>query len=310
MNICIITDSAVDLTADLRKEFGIGDYVHGFVVRPDGTQFKADLDWGNVTKEEYFGSMKHGKALYKTATSSTQEVIDLFTKHLQAGEDILGMTIGHAFSGMYDIFVNTAKKVLADFPERKIEIIDTCRYGGAYALLAYQAHQYISQGLSVTEVAAKLNEEKFCTHQMGPLDDLFFLNRSGRVSKTIAVMGTMVGIRPLADFDPNGFCHPIGKVKGANKALECTVQYVKKTMVDPAHNVIFVSNSDRPEEGAKLAALLAKEVKPLKIYETSIGQLTGANLGPGLAAAFYLGNKLSEGCVDETKILADIVAGK
>jgi DegV family protein with EDD domain len=305
--IAIITDSAVDFDASLRRKFGIADYVHGVVVRPDGTQFLADLDWHNVSSKDYYGSMARGHNLYKTATCSIAEVEEVFKKHFAAGEDILGLTIGSAFSGMFNLFKTIGEKTVALYPGRKIEVIDTCRYGGAYGLLVISAHELIKEGKSLEEVASFLNENKLKTHQMGPLDDLFFLNRSGRVSKTIAIMGTMVGIRPLADFQSNGFCQPIGKIKGLNAALEATVNYVKETITDANKATIVVSHSNRPDAARKLVEMIKKEIHPKEVILTEIGQITGANLGPGLCAAFYYGEEVSKDCEKEKAVMAKIL---
>jgi fatty acid-binding protein DegV len=99
----------------------------------------------------------------------------------------------------------------------------------------------LESGMAFEDTVAYLNAHKNEIHQMGPLDDLFFLNRSGRVSKTIAVMGTMVGIRPLADFQSNGFCQVLGKVKGMNHALEVGAEYVKRSIASPANATIIVA---------------------------------------------------------------------
>jgi EDD domain protein, DegV family len=305
----IIADSAVDLNSSLRESFGIADYVHGIVVRPDGSQFLADDDWGNMTPEDYFSSMARGKCLYKSATCSASEVDEVFKKHLAQGEDILGITIGSAFSGMNNLFSASAKRLQPQFPERKIMVVDSCRYSGAYALLCLRAHELLSEGHSLEETVEDLEANKNRIHQMGPLDDLFFLNRSGRVSKTIAVMGTMVGIRPLADFQSNGFCQPLGKVKGMNHALDVSTEYVKRSIADPANATIIVAHSFRHDEAERFVNLLKEKVNPKAIYLTSIGQISGANVGPGLVAAFYFGAPISEKNQAETALLESIIKG-
>jgi len=305
----IIADSAVDLSADLREQFGIADYVHGIVVRPDGSQFLADDDWGNLTPEDYFGSMARGKCLYKSATCSAAEVDDVFKKHLELGEDILGITIGSAFSGMNNLFSAAAKRLAPLYPKQKIAVVDSTRYSGAYALLCLKAHECLESGMSFDDTVIYLNTHKNEIHQMGPLDDLFFLNRSGRVSKTIAVMGTMVGIRPLADFQSNGFCQVLGKVKGMNHALDVSAEYVKRSIANPSESAIIVAHSFRHEEAERYVALLKEKVNPKAIYLTSVGQISGANIGPGLVAAFYYGKSESEGNKDEMALLESIIKG-
>jgi fatty acid-binding protein DegV len=120
----------------------------------------------------------------------------------------------------------------------------------------------------------------------------------------------MVGIRPCADFLPNGYCQPVGKVKGMNKSLEVSVKYLAKTIVDPANATIIVANSGREEGAKRLVELIQQNEKPKEVISTSVGQLSGANIGPGLVAAFYFGASISEGCEKEKALFADIVAGK
>lgn len=308
--IALIVDSAVDLDKGLRDEFNVADYVHGIVIRPDGSQFFADDDWSEKEQEEYFSSMARGKKLYKSATCSQGEAEEVFSKHLQAGEDILAISIGSAFSGMFNLFNSVAKRLAPTYPKQKIIVVDSARYSGAYGLLVVRASQLIKEGKTIEEVAKALDEEKLSIHQMGPLDDLFFLNRSGRVTKTIAVMGTMVGIRPLADFQPNGFCQPIGKVKGMNKALETAAEYVAMTIKDPKDSIVIVAHSFRKKEAEAFIGLLEDKVGPKRIILTSVGQISGASIGPGLIAAFYFGKPISQGCIEEKAVLDNIIKGQ
>jgi DegV family protein with EDD domain len=305
--IVLIADSAVDLDATLRAKFGIADYVHGIVLRPDGTQFLADCDWENMTPEEYFGSMAKGKKIYRSATCSGAEAEALFKKHLEAGEDVLAISIASVFSGIYNLFVSLAKRLAPLYPKQKIAVVDSCRYSGGYALLCLRAHELIEQGLSFDEVVAQVEKDKNKIHQFGPLDDLFFLNRSGRVSRTIAIMGTMVGIRPLADFQKNGYCGVLGKTKGENHALEVGVKYVEKTITDPNSSTILVCHSNRPEEAKHYAELLTAALKPAALHIQSVGQISGANIGPGLVAAFYFGAPISEDLAREKALLAELL---
>jgi fatty acid-binding protein DegV len=304
--IALITDSAVDFDAALRRKFGIADYVHGVVVRPDGTQFLADLDWHNISSKDYYGSMARGHNLYKTATCSIAEVEDLFKKHFAAGEDILGLTIGSAFSGSYNLFKTIAERIQPQFPERKIAIIDTCRYGGAYGLLAISAHNLIKEGKSLEEVADFLNANKLKTHQMGPLGRSFLPQPLGPGLKDHRHHGHHGWHPSLSGFPSNGFCQPIGKIKGLNAALEATV-LCQRNHQRCENATIVVSHSNRPDAAKKLVEMIKKEIHPKEVVLTEIGQITGANLGPGLCAAFYYGEEVSPACEKEKAVMAKIL---
>ena len=303
--IVIIADSAIDFRRDLREEFCIADYVHGVITRPDGTQFLADNDWENITPEEYFTSMNKGKILYKTATSTMAETIEVFEKHLQKGEDIIAVSIGTAFSGMYNLF-NVVKNQLQDkYPNNKMVVVDSTRYSGALGLLCIKASESIKAGKDIETIEKEMNELKTKIHQMGPLDDLYFLNKGGRISKPIAVMGTLVGIRPLADFLPNGFANVLGKTKGENKAIEISAEYVKEMIRDKS--VIVIADSNRAKEADYYESVLKSYVNPDRIIRTSVGQLSGANIGPGLVSCFFIGDPITEDGAAEKAVLTKII---
>ena len=89
-DFAILTDSSCDLTRDLRERFGVEDYLHGFLVFPDGHQEKADLDWGNMSAERFYGGMKEKKELYTTAQPGMQDFIDLRARNRRrAGPECL-----------------------------------------------------------------------------------------------------------------------------------------------------------------------------------------------------------------------------
>ena len=136
--------------------------------------------------------------------------------------------------------------------------------------------------------------------------DLFFLNKGGRISKPIAVMGTLVGIRPLADFMTNGFAQVLGKTKGENHALEISAEYVKEMIRDKS--VVVIADSNRPKEADYFETVLKSYVNPDKIIRTSIGQFSGANIGPGLVACFFVGDVVTEDGAAEKEVLAKILA--
>ena len=307
-NFVIITDSSCDLNFELRERFGVShDYVKGLVYNPDGTSAESSCDWDDLTAKAYFASMTNKKNVYKSSIPSIEAVVTIFKKHLDLGEDILGITISSGLSGMNNLF-NVAKKRLEnEYPERKIIIVDSYRYSTSLAVLLMNAGMLKKEGKSIEEVANWVNENKNTVHQMGPMDDLFFLSRSGRISKTKAIMGSLIGIKPLADFNTEGMSTVVGKAKGYNQAFLATVKYIKQTIINPNEQIIFVAHSNREEQAQKLKQLIIKHIRPKEIIVNSVGKYCGANIGPGLIAAFYIGKPISEGVKQETELMEDIL---
>lgn len=309
-NFAIVTDSSCDINSSLMKKFGIDGVIRGVVYAPDGTQLLADIDWENISPEEFYTSMKGRNILYKTATPSAGEVLNVLEPVLQSGRDILTISLSSAISGTFQIVQTAANELLEKYPERKIVCVDSLRYASAAALLVTLASKKRKSGASIEETAEYLNEIKYSIHQMGPLDDLFFCVKTGRITNFQALFGTLIGVNSLADFSRKGMSLVVGKAKGKKAAFNATVNYITETIKNPEEQIIFIAHSNREESAKLLAEELKKRLNPKDIIINHIGMSCGASIGPGLYAAYYVGNPISEGEVDEKKTMESILKSK
>ena len=306
----IIPDTACDLTKDLREKYGIEDYLHGVLIYPDGSEHLADLDWENMSADEFFGSMKGGKTIYNTATPKEGEVREVFEKHLKAGEDILNICLSSGLSGIYQMHSRIAEELSAKYPERKIIVVDSLRYSTSLALVVIDACKARAEGKTIEETAALVEETKKTVHQMGSMTDMFFLVKKGRVSNFKAFFGQLVGMNLMADFsDVNGMSEVIGRVKGPKDAMKASVEYMKIIGRDLKDQTIFVAHSNRRPTAELLKSLIEEEIGPKEVIINDVGQACGANIGPGLCAAYFHGAPVSEGLKDEREAMAKIIEG-
>ena len=306
----LVTDFGCALTADLRARFGIDDYVNGNVTYPDGHTVKSDLDWKSMTPDQYFNSFKDKKFILKTSCPNVDEIYNMFVPFAKEGRDVLMVTISHALSGTYNFALKAAEKLVADYPNVKARVVDSLRYSTAQGMLLSYASKMREEGKSCDEVADWLEENKYCFHQIGIMDDLFFLARNGRVNKAAALMGTLVGVEPMADFSSNGLCSVVGKGKGKKKSLDAAVSYLQKLAIDPKNQILFLAHSLRDQEAAYFKKVLEERVGPKEVIMSSVDMFCGANIGPGLVAVFFYGQKISEDLSEEKKVLAECLQGK
>lgn len=306
----IIPDATCDLPRELRERFDIPDYIPGVLYLPDGTESRSDLDWENMTQKEFYSILKQKDAFFKTASASIGEAQAVIEKQFAKGLDVLIVTIAARMSVTYDICVKAGEALKEAYPERRLVVFDSLRYSAGISVQVVAAASLRKQGKSLDETVAWLQANSDRVHQMGPLDDLFFCRKMGRVSNMSAIMGTLIGIRPMADFNRDGANTVIGKTKGAKKAEAATVEYVRRTVEHPEEQIIFVAHSNREEEALSLKARLEQEIAPREIIIIPIGQACGPSIGPGLVAAYYYGKPISEGLAEESAIMADILSAK
>lgn len=306
----IIPDSSSDMVRALRERFDIPDYVPGVITPPGGDSVFVDIDWESHTPQEFYGSMSGRNSLYKTACAPIGDVIAVYEKQLAQGKDVLAITLSSALSATYQCCQMAAKELMGKYPERKILIVDSLRYSGAAALLTILAAQKRDSGATLEETAAYLEEVRHQVHQMGSMDDLFFLVKTKRVTSFKALFGTMVGLNILADFNRKGMSQVLGKAKGKKVALSAILDYVEQTACNPRDQIMIVAHSVRKEAAQALADQLKQRLSPKEIIMLDVGMSCGASIGPGLCAVYYVGQPITETMEQETAILAKALEKK
>ena len=304
----IIPDASCDLTKELRERFDIPDYVSGTFYFPDGKEAVADLDWKLIDPVTYYKSMSDRKTLYKTASAARGNIIAVYEKFLKEGKDVLGFALSSGLSGTYQSCVKVAQELMEKYPERKIIVIDSLRYSTAIALLAIMADKKRKEGATLEETAAYVDEHKHRIHQIGPMDDLFFLVKTGRISNAKAFFGTLMGINPMADFSRQGLSQVLGKFKGKKNAFNAVIEYMRGTIENPEDQIIFVMHSNREQAAQALAQRIRDTFHPREVIINHVGLSCGASVGPGLCAAFYEGKPISENMTEETALMLKIIA--
>lgn len=302
----IMPDLTCDLSDEYQKEYGI-DVIMGHYVTPDGVEHDSALNWKNINKEEFFKELKKNPNGFKSAPPSIGECYRAFVEHIKKGEDIIAMTISSTLSGTYQFMVNAKEMALKEYPNAKIEVVDSRRFGPGFGLMALYAAKLRNEGKSFEEVVNWLHENKNRFHQSGWMDDLSFVAKKGRLTHAKAFFGSLVGIKPCGEFDYNGLTTVIGKAKGEEQAYKVLIKYIQEHIENPEEQIIFVATSNRDKQAETFKKLLLEniKVKDVRVNETFVN--VSINIGPGLMAAYYLGKPITEGLKEETESFARIL---
>ena len=308
-NFAILTDAGGDFTREIIQKYGIEETPISTVVWPDGSERPADLYWDTMKPDEYFALMSNKKNNFGSSIPSPQTMFDRLSVLAEAGRNVIVFTISSTMSGGYSAFTVAAKEVMEKYPNIKIKVIDSLRYSAAITLLAIEASICRSEGMSFDEAVNYLEDFKYRIHQCGFLDDLFFLARKGRIKKSLAFMGNMVGVKPMADLcNETGQSMVLGKARGYKQVMKIFPQYIQKTIGDSKKKVFVITYSAREKQALEMKKIIEETFKPEHLIFVPMGQSTGCNVGPGLAAAFYAGDeRVSENCVKEKAILEGLL---
>ena len=308
-NFAILTDAGGDFTREIIEKYGIEETPMSTVVWPDGSNRPTDLYWDTMTPNEYFTLMTNKKNNFSSSIPSPQTIVDRLSALAAAGRNVVVITISSTMSGGYSAFTVGAREVMEKYPEIKIKVIDSLRYSGAIDLIAVEASLCREKGMDFDSTVKYLMDFRLRIHQCGFIDDLFFLARKGRIAKGKAFMGNMIGIKPLGDLcNETGQTQIIGKARGYKAVMKLFPEYIKKTIGDYKNKSFVVTYSLREAQALEMKKMIEETFHPEHLIFVPVGQSTGCNVGPGLAAAFYAGDEaVSPMCEKEAVILNELL---
>ncbi|NCB30801.1 MAG: DegV family protein, partial [Clostridia bacterium] len=158
-------------------------------------------------------------------------------------------------------------------------------------MLIYLAVQQKQAGKSIEETRDYVESNKLHLCHWFTVDDLHHLHRGGRVSAASAVVGTMLGIKPVLHVDDEGRLIFIEKVRGRRNSLKALVKKMEETALAPATQTIFISHGDCLSDAELLASMIREKMPVQNIIINYVGPVIGAHSGPGTIALFFLGAK-------------------
>lgn len=304
----IMADATSDLGEELQKQYDIV-VVPTHILLPGGKDIPSFHEWKEFSREQFYNDLKANPDGYSTAPPNIAEFSAVFETYAAKGAAVLLLTISSGISGTYDFALQAQKEVLEKYPDAQIRCIDSQRFGPSCGLLAISASRMRKEGRSFEEVCAYIEGNKNRLHQAGWLDDLSFVAKRGRMTHAKAFFGTLAGIKPIGEFDYNGLTTIIGKVKGAKAAYELLIKYISKTIEKPEEQTIVVAHTNRLAQAEAYKEMLESAFHPKEIFIRDVFPMCGISIGPGLMAAYYMGAPISQGLVEERRIIEDCLKG-
>ncbi len=282
--------STCDLSAQHLKDLNV-EYVpfHFFL---DGQEYDDDLGQ-SLPHDELYRRMEEG-ADTRTSQVNVSEYVAFFTPFLEAGMDVLHVSVSSGLSGSYNSAVNAAHILQERYPQRRLTVVDSLAAASGYGLLMDQAAQLRDQGLSLDELASWIEENKLKLHHWFFSTDLKYYVKGGRISKTSGFVGTVLGICPLLNVDNNGRLVPREKVRSKKKVIRQIVRMMEQHAQNGTDydGKVYLCQSACMED-AKAVAQLVKESFPRMNGEpliNHIGATIGSHSGPGTVALFFWGD--------------------
>ena len=281
----IVTDSTVDLPESMLEEQGIPVLQLNYVL--DGKTYE---DRKGLSGKEFFNKLREG-SMPTTSQVNPEQAKEFFEPFVKAGKNILCIGFSSGLSGTYNSERIAAEELSEEYPDAKIIVIDSLCASMGQGLLLVKALKKQREGMTLEELAQWLEENKLHICHNVTVDDLNHLYRGGRISKTTAVLGTLVQIKPIIHMNDEGKLIVIGKERGRKKALNTIVDMMGKQMEGYENDLVMVTHGDCLEDAEYVKSQIQKKYGIQDVVINGIGTVIGTHTGPGVVAVFCMGEK-------------------
>lgn len=283
----ITTDSNSDVRPEFVQEnhltmipqyYAFGDRVYG--------------DEQNMAPHDFYETMRKGE-LPKSMANNPAVIRERFEKILKEGKDIFHIAFSSALSGSFNNVMMTANELLEEYPDRQIRVFDSLNASLGEGVSVYRAVELWKQGKTMDEVWEILEEEREHVNVSFTVNDLNHLQRGGRVSKTTAVVGSLVNIKPILAVTSTGELKADGTVRGRKKSLKTLVSRMESSL-DLEHygkdRMVAVLHGDCIED-ARLVAEMIEELGFTNVIINDVSPSIGTHAGPGVVGLVFYGKK-------------------
>jgi len=272
----IITDSTSDVRPAEWEKLGVS-------VLPLSVNFgdKSYLDGVDLTNDVFFEMLEKAERLPTTSQINPDTFSRIFQECTVAGDDVVGIFISSKLSGTY----NSALVAAQEVDPKKVFVVDSKIGTFGLAIIVREAVKMRDAGLGASEIADNLQKLILRVRLVAMVDTLKYLRMGGRISATSALVGGILGIRPMVDV-MDGAIHNVGKVRGKLPAMQFILKYLNTHPLDTGLT-FSIGHSNTRQDCNNLREFLKAHLPVDKAFIGEIGTVIGTYIGSGAFGIAY-----------------------
>jgi DegV family protein with EDD domain len=281
----IFADSGCDIHPETLSKWGIRLLDLTFMFDGDDHVYTNK----EMPVETFYRKIREG-AVARTSAANTADIEAALEPVLAQGWDVLYLVFSSGLSSTYDYANVAVRELRAKYPERKILTVDSLSASSGYGLFLYLVSRQRDAGADIESAArhAEILRHHLC--HWFTVDDLIYLKRGGRISPTVALVGSILGVKPVLHMDDAGHLINISKVRGRKASIKALADKYGELSAD-REAPVFISHGDCPEDARYLASLMKQQYGVDVALIEDIGPIIGAHSGPGTLALYFIGKE-------------------
>lgn len=282
----------VDASIDVENSYITDNNIHFIPMKYmiDDQEYVMDRQQTEEELDHFYQKMKDG-SITGTSQITPYTYEQVFRKEAEQGHNVLYLCLSSGLSSTYASSLNAAQSVMEDFPDVKIESVDTLGATGGVGLLLMQAIKGRDEGKTISENAAYLRQIAPNIGFWFMVEDLEYLKRGGRVSATAAFAGNVLNLKPVLKINDEGKLINISKQRGVQRAVKYLLECYEGSYDDTISSDVIVAHAVCKERAEKMRDEILRINPGAKVQICPMGPVIGSHTGPGFAAIIHFGNR-------------------
>ncbi|CDQ40667.1 MULTISPECIES: DegV family protein [Virgibacillus] len=281
MAIKILADSACDLSKDYYNKYDIE--MVSLTVHLDNEDYE---DGKSISPKTVYHAMREGKSP-KTSQVSPQTFKSIFTSYAETNQTLIYLAFSSELSGTYQTAKMMEQEVKESYPDAPIHVVDTKCASLGYGLVVLHAAELAKQSDDPKEIIASSHNYASKMEHIFTVDDLEYLYRGGRVSRTAAFVGSLLKIKPILHVE-DGKLIPLEKIRGSKKLFNRMLEIMEERGGDFSNHTIGISHGDDLKRAEQLASMIKERLNVNEVVIEMVGSAIGSHSGPGTIALFFI----------------------
>ena len=287
MSFKIVTDTSCNLTYDLIKKYDIGLLSLAYVA--DGVEHPSSITEDNSEAKEFYARLRNREQVSSACINSfvAKEYLEKLAK---AGTDFLYVSLSGPVSGSAENVQKAINELKEQYPEVKMLFVDSLTVSSAYGAMVVEAAKLREKGKKIDEVYKWLEENKLKACAFFTVDNLYWLKKGGRISGTLALIGTVLSLKPIIKMNNEGKPVSGGKKIGRKASIYGLAEIVAEKIENANNQTIYIGHGDCVEDAEILKAHIQKLVPDAKYFVLNYVEfIMGVHGGPGAVSVFFFG---------------------
>ena len=280
-NYLIFTDSAVDMPQHYFEEYDLRVIPMQYTLNGKDYICHNESPDHDQRCDELFAALRKGGDIH-TSQITPFNFTEIWRPLLEAGNDILHISFSSGLSATAENATIAAIELHEEFPDRKMIVVDSLSATQGQGVFVIAALKNRASGMSIEENAEWLKEKAIYICHRFMVGDLNYLHKGGRVSKTVAIIGSALQIKPILIINDEGKLDVVAKARGEKQAIKKLVSgYAKEQGVPDVPKHVIIGHTSLYEQAEEIKKMIEDVAEEGTIVETAnLGPIIGAHIGP------------------------------